>query len=100
MAMSDLSSYFNAPPPPRKPTLREVLGREIPPIEICDVGAMEEGAERYAELIAQGLATVIAFEPDPKQFQKLKAAALPGRRYFPLFLGAGGDATFRAAHYP
>ncbi len=51
--------------------LQEALGIDLPIIEVLDVGAMAEGQDRYAGLVAQGLARVTGFEPDPEQFQLL-----------------------------
>ena len=69
-AMTDFSSIFHSPPT-AQPSVRESLGVELPTIEICDVGARIEGVERYAGLVAQGIANVNGFEPDPQQFARV-----------------------------
>lgn len=80
--------------------VREALGLEVPPIEICDVGAMLEGRPRYAELVDQGLARVTGFEPDRAQLARLAAEGDADHRYLPYVLGRGGPATFHVARYP
>ena len=80
--------------------IAELLGRPVPPIDVLDIGAMrEEGGDRYDPLIAQGLARVTGFEPNPAELERL--ANRPGPyRYLPLFLGDGGIATFHLTRYP
>lgn len=97
--MTDLSAFFQSSLAPQ-PEARQILGISIPTIQICDVGAMAEGEDRYASLVQQGIANVAGFEPDPKQFAKLQAAQKPHSRYFNFFLGAGGPATFHLARFP
>jgi hypothetical protein len=46
----------------------------------------------YDRLIAQGLARVTGFEPNPREFAKLSGRTGP-YRYLPVFLGNGGSAT-------
>jgi FkbM family methyltransferase len=97
--MTDFSAIFHSSAATR-PSIKQILGVEIPTIEICDVGAMAEGVDRYSPLVVQGLADVNGFEPDPKQFARLQGANRPRCRYFPVFVGAGGPATFHLARYP
>lgn len=99
LRMTDFSSIFQ-PAPVAGLTVRQIFQIDIPTIEICDVGAMAEGEDRYATLVAQGIANVNGFEPDPAQFAKLTAMKRARCRYFPVFLGAGGLATFHVARYP
>jgi FkbM family methyltransferase len=75
---------------------------EIPTIEIIDVGAGMEGEDRYAALIAQGLARVTGFEPDDARFAQLCAARPPGSpyRYIKEFVGGGGPATVHLTRWP
>jgi FkbM family methyltransferase len=78
----------------------DVLGHPIPRINILDIGAMlEDGSDRYDPLIAQGLAQVTGFEPNPTEFAKLSGRSGP-YRYLPIFLGDGESATFRFTRYP
>jgi FkbM family methyltransferase len=85
--------------PPSKPKVRDVIGAVIPPIEIFDIGAGNEGEDRYSTLLEQELANVSAFEANPRELEKLRAAGKPRRRYFPHFVGKGGGATFHFARY-
>jgi len=78
----------------------QALGVQLPTVEVFDVGAMIEGAERYAGLVAQGLAQVTGFEPNPQEYQRLCATHVGPYRYFPYFLGNGGPAQFHVARYP
>lgn len=79
--------------------IREAISVELSTIDVLDIGAMLESEDRYAGLVAQGLARVTGFEPDPVQFQKLSARQGP-YRYLPYFLGTGGAATFHVTRYP
>lgn len=83
-----------------KPPIADLIATAIPPIEIYDIGAMLEGQERFAGLVNQGLASVNGFEPNPVEYEKLRAWNAPRRRYFPYFLGQGAPATFHATRYP
>ncbi len=76
-----------------------VVGRQIPTVQILDVGAMATGQERYHGLLASGLAEVTGFEPNPAEFARLKDRPGP-YRYLPHFLGSGGPATFHLTRYP
>jgi len=87
------------PPKLRKPPVRRALGIEPPPIHILDIGAMSEGADRYAGLLEQELASVVGFEPNAQELAKLKAQRLPRKRYLPYCLGRGGPATFHVTRY-
>ena len=60
---------------------------------------MWEGEERYHPLVAMGLAEVTGFEPNPEQFEVLARRHGP-YRYFPVFVGDGGPATFHVTRYP
>jgi FkbM family methyltransferase len=79
--------------------IKEALQVDLPTIDVVDIGAMPEGADRYATLVNQGLARVTGFEPNPEQFQRLAVRQGP-YRYLPYFLGEGGPATFHVARYP
>jgi len=78
----------------------DILNYQCPRIDVLDIGAMlEDGGDRYAPLVAQGLAQVTGFEPNPTELARL--AGRPGPyRYLPLFLGDGGAATFHVTRYP
>jgi len=76
------------------------LGVNVPPIAIVDVGAMAEGPDRHASLVDGGMATVVGFEPNPEQFERLAASPRPGRTYLPYCLGKGGPAELHITRYP
>ena len=71
----------------------------IADIRILDIGAMEEGEERYHRLIQSGHATVIGFEPNPEQCAKLEKRGGP-YHYLPHFVGDGHVAEFHLTRYP
>jgi FkbM family methyltransferase len=80
--------------------IADILGRPVPPIDILDIGAMlEEGGDHYDPLLAQGLARVTGFEPNPAEFARLVNRPGP-YRYLPVFLGDGGTAKFHLTRYP
>src|SRR6476661_9991710 len=81
-------------------TLKSAIAVDIPTIEIVDVGAMIEGEDRYAGLVAQGVARVTGFEPDPEQYEILRTARREPYQYLPYFLGSGGPATFHVTRWP
>jgi len=83
-----------------KPLIPNVIAAAMSPIEIIDIGAMVEGEERFARLVTQGLANVTGFEPNPSEYERLRAGNAPHRRYLPYFLGEGGPATFYRTRYP
>jgi FkbM family methyltransferase len=72
----------------------------VAPIRVVDVGAMElgDGATPYDALIANGLGTVVGFEPQEDECQKLNDRAKPGRRFLPYALGDGSMRTFHLTH--
>jgi FkbM family methyltransferase len=80
-------------------SLHAIAGIEIPHIEIMDIGAMAEGAERYHPLVDHGLASVTGFEPNPAEFARLSGRPGP-YAYHPVCLGDGGPATLHVTHYP
>jgi FkbM family methyltransferase len=85
---------------PASDRFADILGLPIPPIALLDIGAMpEDAADRYEPLIAQGLAHVTGFEPNPREFARLSGRHGP-YRYLPIALGDGGTATFHLTRYP
>jgi FkbM family methyltransferase len=79
-------------------TFAELIGHAVDPVEIVDIGAMSEGTECYAGLLASGEARLTGFEPNPEQFAQLKDKPGPCR-YLPYFLGTGGKARFHLTNY-
>jgi len=83
--------------PERSSHLLSIIGAQPPHIEIMDIGAMVEGAERYRSLIDQGLASVIGFEPNPAEFEKLSERVGP-YSYHPVCIGDGNAATLHVTN--
>ncbi len=81
-------------------SLAETLPVELPRIEILDVGAMDEGEDRYDVLRLMGLANVTGVEPDEEQFAKLQNEKNRAGTYLPYFLGNGEEQTFHLTRYP
>ena len=73
---------------PEFESLDEILGIAGPLLEIMDILAMEEGADRYLVLVGQGMARVTGFEPNEEQLSRLKARPGP-YTYHSAFLGDG-----------
>ncbi len=81
-------------------SLRQMLEMDpIADIEILDIGALSEGADRYQRLVDLGCARVTGFEPNPKEFEKLSLRGHP-YSYIPKFLGDGKTHTLHVANYP
>jgi FkbM family methyltransferase len=68
-------------------------------IEVLDIGALSEGADRYQRLVDLGLARVTGFEPNPAEYERLSKRPGP-YTYFPRFLGDGRPHTLHVARYP
>lgn len=68
------------------------------PVHILDVGASTHGklTEPYAALMQMELAQITGFEPNKAECQKLNDIYKESKqyRYYPEFVGLGGDATF------
>jgi FkbM family methyltransferase len=82
-------------------SILETLGSKTPMVTVVDIGAMMEGKikNRYDGLVERGLAQVIGFEPEPTEFEKLKAQADRRHAYLPYFVGSGKTATFYRCRY-
>lgn len=80
-------------------SIKEVLGDKAPLVTVVDIGAMIEGKNRYDDLVERGMARVIGFEPEPREFEKLKAQGDKRHVYLPYFVGSGKRATFHRCRY-
>jgi FkbM family methyltransferase len=78
---------------------QDLIGHDLPLIHVVDVGAMQEGQDRYHKLVASAPVQVTGFEPNPAEFAKLRDRPGP-YRYLDKFLGGGGAATFHVTYYP
>lgn len=81
-------------------SLEDALGIVLPSLEILDVGAMQEGEDRYEPLRGMQRARVTGFEPDEAQHAKLQTSKRAEDQYLPYFLGSGDTQTFHIARYP
>ncbi len=81
------------------PSLKAILGADLPRIRIMDIGAMEEGRDRYAPLVANGLADVVGFEPRREEFERLSLRSGP-YTYLNVALGDGARATLHVTRAP
>lgn len=84
----------------RPQSLQRILPITFPMLQVMDIGAMPEGANRYDGLVARNAAHVTGFEPDPEQLQRLQAMAKPHHQYFPHVLGDGQPQTLHVTRYP
>lgn len=75
----------------------ELLPQRPPQIRVIDVGAQfdPECPEVYLPLVRAGCATVLGFEPNRAECDRLNTTAEPGRRYLPYAIGEGGRRTLR-----
>lgn len=71
----------------------------VPSLVVVDIGAMIEGTPRYAPLLHYGGTTVVGFEPQQLQLEKLRASAPSSHTYLPHVLGKGGPARFHWTLY-
>lgn len=67
---------------------------EMPVVKIVDIGAMLIGSEPYAPLLSLNLASVVGFEPNLEECEKLRNTRGDKHRYYPYFIGDGGPATY------
>lgn len=67
-------------------------------IKVIDIGAMDLGELPYQPLIDKGICEIIGFEPCQEECDKLNK--MGSGRYFPYFIGDGGDETFYQCNYP
>lgn len=72
----------------------ELLGGVNIPVKVVDVGAMDIGPTPYDALLELGATTVIGFEPNPVECEKLQRSAPASRHYLPYFVGDGSQRTF------
>ncbi len=81
-------------------SLHDILGLDThPDIEILDIGALSEGADRYQRLVDLGQARITGFEPNPAEYERLSQRGHP-YSYIPKFLGDGNAHTLHIARYP
>jgi|GEM_PF-597340 len=84
-------------------SIREILGDNTPVIKIIAIGASWTGGnEKFYTLLNERMATLVAFEPNPEEHQKLATIAssrnqemgFEGYKYLPYAIGAGKLESF------
>jgi FkbM family methyltransferase len=78
--------------------LAPLLGLPGLAVEVLDIGAAADVPARYAPLVEQGLARVVAVTPAAEQAAPLTARGVA--RVVPVFLGDGGKARLRTTRDP
>lgn len=90
--------------PPRPIDILTFLSGEdvaIPDMKIIDVGAMDVGeSEPWSRLVTDGTASLVGFEPNPAECEKLNQAARANCRFLPHALGDGGTHTLHIGTEP
>lgn len=67
---------------------------DLPKMKIIDVGAMDVGEEEpWADLVSSGAASLIGFEPNTKECDKLNQFGRANCQYLPYALGDGNTHT-------
>lgn len=70
-----------------------------PTITIIDIGAALAEKPNYDGLINAGRARLVGFEPNAAECAKLNARYGEPHRFFPCFVGDGGEATFHETNW-
>lgn len=90
--------------PPRPIDILAFLSGEdvaIPQMKIIDVGAMDVGeSEPWSKLVQSGTASLVGFEPNPVECEKLNQAARANCQFLPHALGDGGTHTLHIGKEP
>lgn len=81
-------------------TLLEILDHAVSEVVFFDVGAMDEGEDRFQGLRQSGVLKVVGFEPDEQALAALRANPKPNHSYHPYCLGDGSEGTLRLTGYP
>jgi len=81
-------------------SFKDVIEIDIPKIEILDIGAMLTTNNWYDSLVENNAASVIGFEPNPAEFDRLCKEGPDGCTWLPYFLGDGSEATFYQTRFP
>ena len=81
-------------------SFKDVIEIDIPKIEILDIGAMLTTKNWYDGLIEKNAASVIGFEPNPTEFDRLCNEGPAGCTWLSYFLGDGLEATFYQTRFP
>jgi FkbM family methyltransferase len=76
------------------------LRPDLPPIEILDVGALEDPIwpPPYKRLVTAGRARLTGFEPNFEACLRLRLAYGSPHRFYPVFVGSGEPGTYYATN--
>jgi FkbM family methyltransferase len=79
----------------------DAQGVSRPAMRILDVGAMDVGeAEPWSALVSSGAATLVGFEPNAAECEKLHAAGRANCTFLPFALGDGAAHTLHIGRAP
>ncbi len=67
--------------------------------DVLDVGASRNETPPYQGLVDAGRARIIGFEPDAAECEELNRQYGPPHRFFPHFVGDGGQAVFHETNW-
>ena len=81
-------------------SLMDIIGSSLDSIVLFDIGAMDEGGNRFQPLYDSGILTVVGFEPDRDALEALEAKARVNHRYHSYCLGDGKVGTLHLTAYP
>jgi FkbM family methyltransferase len=68
-------------------------------INVLDIGAAFNSPPPYQPLVDAGRARVVGFEPNPQECERLNREFGQPHRFFPYFVGDGGQATFHETNW-
>jgi protein O-GlcNAc transferase len=68
-------------------------------INVLDIGAAFNSTPPYQALVDAGRARVVGFEPNPQECERLNREFGQPHRFFPYFVGDGGQATFHETNW-
>lgn len=77
-------------------SLADILPRPTNPIGVVDIGALmlNEDSAPYDKLLKTGLATVVGFEPNEPECERLRQHYGSAHRFYPHFIGDGKPGTY------
>lgn len=77
-------------------SLADILPQPTNPIGVVDIGALmlNEDSAPYDKLVKKGLATVVGFEPNEPECERLRQHYGSAHRFYPHFIGDGKPGTY------
>ena len=79
-------------------SLTELL-RPLTPIIVCDIGAALGEPPSYRHLVETGAARIVGFDATPAECQRLNDTYGAPHRFYPYFIGDGGQHTFHETNW-